>query len=283
MSSPCLERLDDSILQVAEMELEKLKSSEQQKSKACVKLFPRHNSESCVRSTQASGELVSLRSPDSNSIENFSFKSSDKSTINKKIDSTVRREPLATFGNENLVEKSAFNASNSFQISNFVSPFKAQISSTNTEVGTKLKTLKLKVRDSNIITIKNPVSHKCVVKNLASENTRTVRIAPYNIQPKSNTGKFVNLANFDAKKLIPIKPGDFKVTVPSIQSIVMENSKPANTSYAILTQVQTPVLSPGDLFKAVQVGNTLQLVPLCNQNTIKFNNVINNQSNTNSS
>lgn len=54
-SSPCLstrkirtlDRLDDSILQVVEMELKRMKSSEH-KPKVCTKLFPRHNSDSCI-------------------------------------------------------------------------------------------------------------------------------------------------------------------------------------------------------------------------------------------
>ncbi|XP_012260402.2 transcription factor E2F8-like [Athalia rosae] len=316
MSSPCLDtdrpldRLDDSILQVAEMELERLKSSEQPKPKVCIKLFPRHNSESCVSATQVSGEwsniLNSPHSLESRNIENLYSKPLnallDKSSPNIpkcQTGTSIDRKTIMAVDNKNLVENTAFNASNScFPLSN--SPLPISVPSLKTQVPTvnvtsvksdvRMKNeasftpLKLKIRDPNIMKVENTMSRKLIAKDVGLNATRMVKIAPYKIQAKSFTPKFVNLATFSTNKLIPIKSSEYKITSPLLQPIVVENPSRVNsTSYAILTQVQTPVLSPGDLFKAVQIGDTLQLVPISNQNTIKFTSEINNQSNTNCS
>ncbi|XP_046486173.1 transcription factor E2F8-like [Neodiprion pinetum] len=318
MSSPCLdndrpsERLDDSILQVAEMELERLKSSEQPaKSKVCVKLFPRHNSESCVTATQVSGELNNifegLRSLESGLVKSLDSKPineasdvSSSNAIDTLINGATGHKTLMTASNVNLVDIAAFNASSSIEVPSFNSSShvnhpssKNQIptvhlSFTDTNLQAKInnvntKPLKLKVRNPNIITVKNVSSNNFTVKNLSSDNTRTVRLTPYKIQPKTCGPKFVNLARIGPKKLIPIKPSDLSIASPSLRSVVIENPSLSNTSYAILTQVQTPIVSPGDILKAVQVGNTLQLVPLCNQTTINFTNEINSETSTNRS
>lgn len=283
------------------MELEKLKSSEQPvKSKVCTKLFPRHNSESSVSATQVSGELKNasdhLRSSECSEIDHSYF---DSFNIASQFDTGTGTKPLITVDNRNLVEKTAFNAPNNVDIPNYDSPLcvnisglKARIPAVNlipidSNVQIKntanIKSLKLKVRDPNVIAIQNPVSNKLFIKEITSDNPRTVKIAPHKIQPKTYSRKFVNLANFDATKLIPVKPSDFKFNATQLQPVIVENPSPANTSYALLTQVQTHNLSPGDLFKAVRVGNTLQLVPLCNQNAMKSANEINGKTTTTNS
>lgn len=73
--------------------------------------------------------------------------------------------------------------------------------------------------------------------------------------------KFVKLANFDAKKLVPLTRSNL-TNLPMVRSA--ETAKVVGPNFTILTQIPAQAIAPGDTFKAVKVGNTFQLVPLGN-------------------
>lgn len=202
-SSPCLssaksrssDRLDDSILQVVEMELKRMKSSEN-KPKVCTKLFPRHNSDSSIPPLKVELSVTSAESSDAAPC------STDHSYSSANLPMT-----LPVVSKENLVH----DASNT---------------------GTPIRTVRINV----------PLE---------------LKIAPINLQP-SSTPKFVKLTNFDMKKLVPISKNDIKFKLPpGVQT--PSTSKP---NVAILTQIPTKKISAGDIFKAIKVGNTFQLIPI---------------------
>lgn len=100
-SSPCLSmttnRLDDSILQVVEMELKRMRSSEL-KPKVCTKLFPRHSSDPSII-----GSSIDINSSD----PELHIRSS---TMDQPLESTVNSDSeivLPVVSKENLVNQSS--------------------------------------------------------------------------------------------------------------------------------------------------------------------------------
>jgi hypothetical protein len=88
-----------------------------------------------------------------------------------------------------------------------------------------------------------------------------LKITPFKLQ-ECNTPKFVKLTNFDMKKLVPISKEDIKIKLATVNSSdKVQNSSP-KPNVAIMTQIPIKKISPGDIFKAIKVGNTFQLVPI---------------------
>ncbi|KAJ8676318.1 hypothetical protein QAD02_012105 [Eretmocerus hayati] len=204
-SSPCLstakgrmsDMLDDSILQVVEMELERMKSSEL-KPRVCTKLFPRHNSDSCILPSSAYTD-ISTASENSES-------NADASTSSGHLSDSPIALPVVS--KENLVNQS-------------------------TEVVTPARTLRINV----------PVE---------------LKITPVTVQ-QCSTPKFVRLTNLDLKKLVPISKESIQLKMPTTKPASAQTNPKSNI--AILTQIPSRKISPGDTFKAIKVGNTFQLVP----------------------
>ncbi|XP_015597841.1 E2F transcription factor-like E2FE isoform X2 [Cephus cinctus] len=129
---------------------------------------------------------------------------------------------------------------------------------------------KPKVKDATNVSYKSPVTD---VSTTTSNIKKIVKRRPYNVRSNVNSLKLVNLANFDAKKLVPIKPSDLRISVTTVSTptstvitpsplptVIFESPNIGNASFSILTGIPAQVLSPGDTFKAVKVGNTVQLV-----------------------
>ena len=232
-SSPCLdesksralERMDDSILRVAEMELEKLNSIQDFKPKACTKLFSRYNSDSCI-----------------------SKDNHEKKTIDSTIESkrTVTNVPHLIVSKENVFTATA-------------SPLQVSTASLVTRpMSDTVKTVKtVKTLARKLVPLRKSASPIC------APTTLVTRVTHYKIEPKAKLPKIVNLTCFDPKKLIPIKRSDLNISLTPINPIVIDPTR--TPGFAILTRIPAPsIVSPGDTFKAVKVGNTLQLVPLKN-------------------
>ncbi|XP_058788755.1 transcription factor E2F8-like [Phymastichus coffea] len=207
-SSPCLnspkcrsvDRMEP-ILQAVNMELKRIKCSEN-KPKVCTKLFPRHNSDSCISPLQIDISSSSTETSD------VASNSTDHSYSSTNLSMTP---PIVS--KENLVNNT----------SNTVTP---------------VRTLRINV----------PVE---------------LKIAPITLQP-STTPKFVKLTNFDMRKLVPISKEDIKLKLPpGVQT--PSTSKP---NVAIFTQIPTKKISAGDIFKAIKVGNTFQLIPIKKKNDV---------------
>lgn len=257
--SRSLERLDDSILRVAEMELERLNSSEECKPKACTKLFTRYNSDSCIINTN------------------------HEETTNNNTTKLV--QPIIS--NENLVVR---QLNNPMYACNNISMIKSpplqmikidkinikQIEPVSKIVESKIPLLPKPInqRIIKLLPIAGMPTFKAIYPstNIPNNIPKIGKIARYKLESGLKSPKVINLANFDPKKLIPIKRSDLRISFASGKKIETINT-PNRTGYAMLTRIQAPVVSPGDTFKAIKVGNTLQLVPIkdksINNNNLK--------------
>ncbi|XP_011498340.1 PREDICTED: transcription factor E2F8-like [Ceratosolen solmsi marchali] len=195
-----LDRLDDSILQVVEMELKRMKSNEH-KPKVCTKLFPRHNSDSCISPSKEDINLGSAK------LDNVA------STIPEVLQISTTDSPVAlpVVSKENLVNESC-------------------------KLVTPIRTVRINV----------PLE---------------LKITPFKLQ-ECNTPKFVKLTNFDMKKLVPISKEDIKIKLASVNSTEKVQNPIHKPNVAIMTQIPIKKISAGDIFKAIKVGNTFQLVPI---------------------
>ncbi|KAK0183009.1 hypothetical protein PV327_001088 [Microctonus hyperodae] len=273
--SHSLERLDDSILRVAEMELQRLNSSEECKPKACTKLFTRYNSDSCIVNTNH-GSKDGENNESGGTILNFN---SRKQTPISKIPLIIINNNNNNSNNNNIngnqIGKQSINCQNTSLIASQQSAtINTIITSTNenaTLQPVKKKIIKLlPIGNVSALNVLHP--NKIITKNLITNDTSHVaKIARYKVEPKIKPPKIINLANFDPKKLIPIKRSDLKLLTPG-NRVAMTKVNSSNTSYAMLTRIQAPVVSPGDTFKAIKVGNTLQLVPIKDHSAENSNN-----------
>lgn len=284
MSSPCLdgksrslERLDDSILRVAEMELEKLNSSEELKPKACTKLFSRYNSDSCI-----SDATSHLRNEDHNS-----FLTIGSNPKNEQNAESAAKAPFLMVSKENLITRYTNESTKTLQQT--VTPLRTPLHATTLNSTTPVRTLSRKIGSSsfsgprsaptasatgnlNISSMRTIVPRKLIPinSNGASIDVRKfARVTQYKIEPKTKAPKIISLTNFDPKKLIPIKRSDLKISLTPVNPIVLDNC--GSSGFAILTRIPAPIVSPGDTFKAVKIGNTLQLVPIKNDETSATN------------
>uniref|UniRef100_A0A0C9QLW1 TGIF2LX protein n=1 Tax=Fopius arisanus TaxID=64838 RepID=A0A0C9QLW1_9HYME len=244
--SRSLERLDDSILRVAEMELERLNSSEESKPKVCTKLFPRYNSDSCISTAPTSVILQQFQGPGTLPV------------VNQQLQMT--NVPLIIVSKENVVESKVETI-----------PQKSTPSTSKFQAITKRVLPAIIKRAESKILIQN-TTPKSIIKLLPVTSVQKFRtIKPTTTSENISKPKVINLSNFDPKKLIPIKRSDIKLSLAPVTPVVLENSSNNNSSFAILTRIQAPVVSPGDTFKAVKIGNTLQLVPMRKSNTDNTN------------
>ncbi|KAH0557869.1 transcription factor E2F8-like [Cotesia glomerata] len=263
--SRSLERLDDSILRVAEMELEKLNSSEESKPKACTKLLTRYKSDSCIKNPP----LLP-----------------DKLIKTDSAHPIVKLEPEVN--NQSLVVQSASAESvyKNLKVSQMAIRT-GQLNKMNPTASTIVKTkpvhkiMKL-IPIGSISSLQDPISAGItkilIPKSMGSvvDNNNTKSTCYKLSQPK--TTRVINLTKIDPNKLIPIKKSDIKFSLAEqtySKPIVMQQQvQPAdntvnlgnNSGYAMLTRIQAATVSPGDTFKAIKVGNTLQLVPINSSN-----------------
>ncbi|XP_015597824.1 transcription factor E2F8 isoform X1 [Cephus cinctus] len=288
-SSPCLdtngrssERLNDSILRVAEMELKKLRSSERTKPKVCTKLFPRHNSDSCISATQIIPNIQNYSNGSTSSLNSLLY---DQSGSKVQSNSTAlvllsSKENLHENNQHYIVTTETMKSAANVEIS--PRPDSSQVRTIHPQreaEGSKTKPAMLKILDYNIVSqVKDAtnVSYKSPVTDVSTTTSNIKKIVkrrPYNVRSNVNSLKLVNLANFDAKKLVPIKPSDLRISVTTVSTptstvitpsplptVIFESPNIGNASFSILTGIPAQVLSPGDTFKAVKVGNTVQLV-----------------------
>ncbi|XP_043267251.1 transcription factor E2F7-like [Venturia canescens] len=279
-SSPCLdgksrslERLDDSILRVAEMELERLNSSEELKPKACTKLFSRYNSDSCI--TDGTNHL---RNEEHN---NFS---SIGSIVKNEQPGNATKAPFLIVSKENLITR----YTNESPKTQNVTPLRAPLHTTLNS-STPVRTVSRKIigtssvtrpqsaptastKSLNLSSMKTIIPRKLIPINSnggSIDVRKYARVTHYKIEPKTKAPKIISLTNFDPKKLIPIKRSDLKISLTPVNPIVLGNR--GTPGFAILTRIPAPIVSPGDTFKAVKIGNTLQLVPIKNEETSRTN------------
>ncbi|XP_063985798.1 transcription factor E2F8-like isoform X2 [Diachasmimorpha longicaudata] len=247
MKSRSLDRLDDSILRVAEMELERLNSSEESKPKVCTKLFPRYNSDSCISTVTTPTMLQD-------------FQVAGTSLVNPQLQ--VANVPFIIVSKENIVRSTPEEI-----------PQKSTPSTSKFQTITKRILTPTTKRFESKILIQN-TTPKSIIKILPVTSVPKFRtIQPTIGSEKTSQPKVINLSNFDPKKLIPIKRSDLKLSLAPVTPVVMDNytNHNNNSSFAILTRIQAPIVSPGDTFKAVKIGNTLQLVPMRKSNTDNAN------------
>ncbi|XP_015113365.1 transcription factor E2F8 [Diachasma alloeum] len=245
--SRSLERLDDSILRVAEMELERLNSSEESKPKVCTKLFPRYNSDSCISAATAPIMVQQLQSPGT-------------SLVNPQLQ--VTNVPLIIVSKENVVGSTAEEI-----------PQKSTASTSKLQAPTKRIITPTAKRLESKILIQN-TTPKSIVKLVPLTSVPKFRtIQPTIPSEKTSQPKVINLSSFDPKKLISIKRSDIKLSLAPVTPVVLENYSNNNntSSFAIITTIKAPIVSPGDTFEAVKIGDTLQLVPMRKNNTDKAN------------
>ncbi|XP_008560220.1 transcription factor E2F7 [Microplitis demolitor] len=276
--SRSLERLDDSILRVAEMELEKLNSTEELKPKACTKLLTRYKSDSCIKNHTTEHQTLAL------------------SSLPSPINQNVKTEPndlILELGHETN-NQSLMQSSNSAYQTLKVPPLINSKKLISTVVTTKPvhKIMKL-IPIGSISTLQDPHSpsnssssnNNSIKKILVpkavdvdSSNARVTKVARYKIGQTKPT-RVINLTKIDPNKLIPIKRSDFKFSFADVKPLVVQQhdhhqqqvidntiNLNNNSGYAMLTRIQATSVSPGDTFKAIKVGNTLQLVPLNSSN-----------------
>lgn len=236
------DKLDESILQVAEMELKKIKSIEVKKPKVCTKLFPRHNSESYISPSRL---LQSPRKQILQNVQNSSPFSSPKKSTNSTIDSRILSPKKLNYNIDPRI----------------LSPKK-----TNT-LESKSNATIISNQMESIIT--SPILFPVVSKeNLVTDThstispVRTVRInvpldlkiASYTVK-KRTSPKFVKLNSTDLKKLVPV----FTSPSTATSTVCSDDSDPNVTLY---TQIPVKQISSGDTFRAIKIGNTVQLVPI---------------------
>lgn len=236
------------------MELERLNSSEESKPKVCTKLFPRYNSDSCISTTT---DPVILEQ----------FQGASTSRANQPLQ--IADAPLIIVSKENVLggctseavcQKSTASTSKFPITKRIITPITKRIESKILIQNTTAKSI------IKLLPVTSVPAFQTIQSAMLAPTDERGPIARYKID-KTSKPKVINLSNFDPKKLIPIQRSDIKLSLAPVTPIVLDNTS-SNNSFAILTRIQAPIVSPGDTFKAVKIGNTLQLVPMrkCNNN-----------------
>lgn len=241
------ERLDDSILQVAEIELKRLKSSETSTPESSAKLFPRYNSDSCISGQLSSGVYGNERERAAEeTCDAFVTPSASHANLFHS-NLTISCDKASLVAKRNLVNEYMDSAAN-------VDENVAGALTRDTAEDRKADSSQTRNSQANHAT---PSSSKPTLKFLTVSALKTIparivnRIAPNSAAiakgetpgdpAKTASPKFISLSNFNMKKLIPIK------RIP----------------------ISSPVFVSKDTIEAIKFGNSLQLVPLMNQSTVE--------------
>lgn len=289
-SPPCidsrsrsLERLDASILRVAEIELQKLNSSEESKPKVCTKLCLRYNSDSCIAGANTlAGDngFVTNNSRDQTALTkgNMPFTTVSKENVTRYVDETPKTWQQI---NTPLRAPLHISTSNPIRPSTSVRAVSRPVDSVSARVFFPTTSL-------TVPSFKTIVPRELIPSSGNGSSIEAKKISGVThckIDPQAKPPKKISLTSFDPKKLIPIKRSDLRISLTPVNPIRFDNNN-GSPGFAILTRIPTPIVSPGDTFKAVKVGNTLQLVPIKNETaTLNSDNdrQINNGNNVNGS